>query len=95
MVRSMWHMMNPARTPVSPTPTVRPATISSASGSRARARLEVAEIGQAHRLPGETALAAVHGLPEHDLDVDEEMLLGRGDAHRLPSTSRVGREGSD
>ena len=43
-----------------------------------------AEIGQADRLPGESALAAVRGLLEHHLEVDEEMLVGQRDAHGLP-----------
>ena len=43
-----------------------------------------AEIGQADRLPGEPALAAVRRLLEHHLEVDEEMLVGQGDAHGLP-----------
>ena len=43
-----------------------------------------AQIGEAYRLSGQSALAAVCRLLEHHLEVDEEMLVGQGDAHRFP-----------
>ena len=41
------------------------------------------EVGQAHRLPGQAPLGAVGGLLEHHLEVDQQVLVGQRDPHRL------------
>jgi hypothetical protein len=42
-----------------------------------------AQVGQTDRLPSQAPLAAGDGRLEHHLEVDEQVLVGQGDAHRL------------
>ena len=60
---------------------------------RAEVVPDPAEVGQAHRLPGQAALRTGGGLAEHDREVDEEVLVGQGDAHRLAARSARARSG--